>query len=228
VISATTYPRWVDELTGASPEALGRAMLQADPYAGRLDAATQRAAVAEALAEGAATARALRRRFADSAPQAIADALGVPVSTIDDDPMAGPLWRFAEYRERPPRIVLYARGLAPLDRVAAGALAGRLLGRATPQEVFIAHELFHHLEASRQDTPVAQRYRPTLFRIGRWHWRTGIATLSEIAAGAFAQVLLDLPCHPRVLDVVALDAVSPNAAAPRIAARIASAAGRGH
>jgi hypothetical protein len=48
----------------------------------------------------------------------------------------------------------------------------------------------------------------TLFRIGNWHWRTGIAALAEIAAGAFAQSLLDLPCHPKILDFVAVDALS--------------------
>jgi len=82
-----------------------------------------------------------------------------------------------------------------------------LLGRATPRDVFIAHELYHHAEAVRTKTPIAQRYRPTLFRIGNWHWRTGIAALAEIAAGAFAQSLLDLPCHPRVLDLVAVEAL---------------------
>jgi hypothetical protein len=61
-----------------------------------------------------------------------------------------------------------------------------------------------------------------LFRIGGWQWRTGIAALAEIAAGAFAQSLLDLPCHPRVLDLIALDAIASNATAARIAARIAA------
>jgi len=30
----------------------------------------------------------------------------------------------------------------------------------------------------------------------------------EIAAGAFAQSLLDLPCHPKALDFVAVDAIA--------------------
>jgi hypothetical protein len=55
---------------------------------------------------------------------------------------------------------------------------------------------------------IARRYRPTVFRIGNWHWRTGIAALAEIAAGAFAQSLLGLPCHPRVLDFVAVRGVA--------------------
>jgi len=223
--SASTYPSWLAEVAAASPETLGLVMLAADPYARRLDRAAQFAAVRDALADGAAAAKALRERFPDLAPQKIAHELDVPIEATDDDPMVGSLWRFAEYRQRPARILLYSRGLAPLNRVVVGALAVRLLGQATPQDVFIAHELYHHMEAIRSDMPIARRHQPTLFRIGGWHWRTGIAALSEIAAGAFAQSLLDLPCHPKVLDLVAVDGISTNAAATRIVARIAAASG---
>jgi hypothetical protein len=191
-----------------SPETLGLVMLQADPHAWRLDRATQLAAVADALADGMTAAGNLRTRFADLSPEQIARALGVPVETTDSDPMVGSIWRFAEYRPRPPRIVLYRRGLRPLERNLTGARAAQLLGGATPRDVFIAHELYHHIESVRPEVPIARRYRPTLFRIGNWHWRTGIAVLAEIAAGAFAQSLLDLPCHPRALDFVAMDAIA--------------------
>src|SRR5882672_10063983 len=206
----------------ASSETLGLVMLEADVHARRLDRATRLAAVRDALADGAATAETLRACYPNLAPHEIADHLNVAVVETDDDPLVGSLWRFAEYQERPARIVLYSRGLAPLDGVIAGRLAVRLLGQATPREVFIAHELFHHIEATRSDTPIARRYQLTLFRISGWHWRTGIAALAEIAAGAFAQSLLDLPCHPRVLDLLALEAVAPNATAAGIAARIAA------
>jgi hypothetical protein len=223
-MSAATYPypSWLAEVMTASPETLGLVMLEADRYARRLDRATQLAAVRDALADGAATAEALRGRFPDLAPQEIAHEIRLPIEATDDDPLVGSLWRFAEYQERPARILLYSRGLAPLDRVIAGRLAVRLLGQVTPQDVLVAHELFHHAEATRTDTPIARRYQPSLFRIGGWHWRTGIAALAEIAAGAFAQSLLDLPCHPKVLDLVALEAITSNATAARIAARIAA------
>lgn len=202
----------------APPEALGLVMLEDDPHGWRLDRAAQVAAVRDALADGAAAARTLRKRFPDLTPAAMAQQLGVPVETTDDDPMVGSLWRFAEYRERPPHILLYRRGLASLDRT----VTGRLLGQATAQDVFVAHELFHHIEADRPDMPIARRHQPTLFRIGNWHWRTGIAALAEIAAGSFAQSLLRLPCHPRALDLVALDAICADTAAARIAARVAA------
>jgi len=217
-------PSWLAELVAMPAERLAFAMLEADPHARRLDLAAKFAAVRGALADGAATAKALHQRFPDFTPHRIAHELGVPVEVTDDDPLVGSIWRFAEYRQRPARIVLYRSGLALLDRAIAGGLAMRLLGHATPQQVFIAHELFHHAETTRSDTPIAQRYRPTLFRIGGWHWRTGIAALAEIAAGAFAQSLLDLPYHPHVLDLVALEAISTDTTAARIAALIAAGA----
>jgi len=216
-------PCWLNDVIAASPETLGLVMLEADPHARRLDRTTRLAAVSDALADGAAVAEAWRARFPDLAPHEIARELGLPIEVTEDDPMVGSLWRFAEYRQRPARILLYSRGLAPLEREVAGALAVRLLGQATPREVFIAHELYHHAETIRPDTPIARRYRPTLFRIGRWHWRTGIAALAEIAAGAFAQSLLDLPCHPKLLDLIALDAIGATVV-PSVAARIAEMA----
>jgi hypothetical protein len=189
-----------EEITAASPETLGLLMLKTDLHATRLDVRTQLAAVSDALADGVATAKSLRERFPRMAPREIARELHVPVETIDDDPMVGSIWRFAEYRSRPARIVLYARGLAPLEQALVAEPARRLLGEATTQDVFVAHELYHHAEATRSEVPISRRYRPTLLQLGQWRWRTGIATLAEIAAGSFAQALLDLPYHPKVLD----------------------------
>jgi hypothetical protein len=45
-----------------------------------------------------------------------------------------------------------------------------------------------------------------------------LATLAEIAAGSFAQALLELPCHPKVLDFVAGDRSSPGTGGKLVAA----------
>jgi hypothetical protein len=197
----------LNEIGTTSPEALGLAMLQADPNAWRLDRDQQLAAVSEALVDGAATARHFRSRFGTSKPTEIANQLGLTIETTDSDPLVGSIWRFAEYRARPPGILLYRHGIALLERELCGATAARLIGQVAPKDVFIAHELYHHAEASRPQPPTSRRHRVVLFRLGRWHWRTGIAALSEIAAGSFAQELFDLPCHPKILDAVALDAI---------------------
>jgi hypothetical protein len=195
-------------LARASPLELGLAMLDADPHARRLACSARYAAVLDALADGAMTARNLRDRFAGRSPREIALGLGLTVEATDDDPLVGSIWCFAEYRLRPPGIRIYERGLAVLEAAVRGPLAKDLLGSATLQDVFVAHELYHHAEAIGTGVPISRRHQATLFRIGSWHWRTGIAALAEIAAGAFAQSLLDLPYHPRVLDFVALEGIS--------------------
>jgi hypothetical protein len=198
-------------------------MLATDPHAWRLDRAAQLAAVSDALADGAPKARSMRDRFGDIGPREIALGLGLSIESSDEDPLVGSLWRFAEYRSRRPGIVLYERGLAALESALRGALARRVLGSAMPRDVFIAHELYHHLEAHGSGLPIARRHQATLFRLGSWHWRTGVAALAEIAAGAFAKSLLDLPCHPRVLDLIALGALcdpgSPHAIGAETAAK---------
>jgi hypothetical protein len=206
-LPAASAPR-LAEFMAASPETLGLLVLEGDLHGRRLERSAQHAAVADALADGAATARDLQARFPGRSPEGLARELRVPIEATDDDPLVGSIWRFAEYRPRPPRIMLYDRGLAPLETLLVGTMATRLLGHATPRDVYIAHELYHHAEAIRSEVPIARRYQPTLFRIGNWHWRTGVAALAEIAAGAFAQSLLDLPCHPKVLDFAAVDAIS--------------------
>jgi hypothetical protein len=204
----TANASWFSDVVAASPGTLGLAMLKADPHAWRLDRSTQLAAVSDALADGIAAADDLRTRFTDLSPDQIVHELGLRVETVDDDPMVASIWRFAEYWPRPPRIVLYSQALGLLERGLGGSGAAQLLGRATPRNVFIAHELYHHIEATRSDVPIARRYQASLFRIGNWHWRTGIGALAEIAAGAFAQALLDLPCYPKTLDFVALDSIA--------------------
>jgi hypothetical protein len=196
------------ELATASPLELGLDMLKADPHARRLAQSARLAAVLDALADGAMTARNLRDRFGGRSPREIALGLGLTVDATDDDPLVGSILRFAEYRLRPPGIRIYERGLAVLETAVRGCFAKGLLGSATLQDVFVAHELYHHAEAIGTGKPIARRHQATLFRIGSWHWRTGIAALAEIAAGAFAQSLLDLPYHPRVLDFIALRGIS--------------------
>ena len=126
---------WFAEIVAASPETLGLAMLKADPHGWRLDRAAQFAAVSDALADGAAAARDLRKLFPVLTPQEVARELRVLIETTDDDPMVGSIWRFAEYRPRPPHIMLYNRGIAPLERALASS---RIVAASTPQRGAIA------------------------------------------------------------------------------------------
>jgi hypothetical protein len=173
-------------------EAWGLELLAVDRTGRRLDAGRQRAAVGAALDAGRAAAA---RYAGERRPDRLAARLGVEVTWCDDAPLLGTLVRIAEYEPRPPVIRLFTRAVA---RIAAAAPALPVV------EIYVAHELFHHLDA-RGEHPAATLGRATLARLGRWRWQSPVRALSEVAAHAFAQVLLGLPVFPGCLDELARD-----------------------
>ena len=80
---------------------------------------------------------------------------------------------------------------------------GRLLGIESARAVFLAHELYHHFDETRPQT-LCSRHRVPVLRLGRLRLTAAVAGMREIAAGAFAQRLLGLRFHPRLLDIAAV------------------------
>ena len=190
----------------ALPEAIGRAMLLGDSNAWRLSQAEQVAAVSDALADGAATARDVLSRIGSMPPDLLAARLGVSVAISNEPARLGSLWRLADYAARPaPSITLYRDGIAVIEAAAIEPDTAYLLGDSNPRGILIAHELYHHIETVRPECQVGRRWKVTLIKLGRWRWQSGLPVLSEIAAGAFAQTLLRLPVHPHLLDLVVLE-----------------------
>jgi hypothetical protein len=111
----------------------------------------------------------------------LAKELGVQISEQQNPPPAQPGLR-SEYRPQPPQIILYRE---PLDQLAAAIHANQRfdLLSCRMDDLHIAHELFHHLEAGGRFGPL----RPDEI---------------EAAAHAFAQALLDTPFHPTEVEDV--------------------------
>jgi hypothetical protein len=114
--------------------------------------------------------------------RALAEHLGVEVLTLDSPPPAQPGLR-SEYQASPPRIILYRTAIAVGRACPRPPLAVRVQGDCplTPRQVedlHIAHELFHHLQATRRFAPLS-------------------LAQEEEAAHAFAEELLGLPFDPR-------------------------------
>jgi hypothetical protein len=109
--------------------------------------------------------------------------LGVTVDEVDGDGGFGTVVVYADYMMRPPRVRLFMPAIAALDRRLTN-YPEPLAGGTRP--VFLAHELFHHWEELHPDRALRRLSRDR--------------RLPEIAAGAFAQELLGLKCHPEQLD----------------------------
>ena len=91
----------------------------------------------------------------------------------------------------------------------------------TARPVYLAHELYHHFDLARGEGSIVQCNRVVLFQLGRFRWTSGVAAIAEIAAGAFAQRLLGLRFHPKLLDLLAAYEANP-ASARRMAQALAT------
>jgi hypothetical protein len=188
-------------LPHATPRVLGRLILAADPQIARIAPEQRDRLVDAALGDGESMAGVVSRQWGPD-PERVAQQIGLPVVDSQEEGGYGSTVVYAEYGGRRPRIVLYRLALARLDRQLAQHETGEQLGLVTARPVYLSHELYHHFDLARAQASIAQRTRVVQFRLGRFRWTSGVAALAEIAAGAFAQRLLGLRFHPKLLDLV--------------------------
>ncbi len=184
-------------------QGLGLSQLREDPLYPRIPAHRRKRLVAAALEDGRALAVHLRRQCG-SDPAAIAVQGDVPVTYSADDAGFGGVVIYAHYDTLPPRITLYLPVIRRLDQLIAEAAPAAFGGIRDTLPIFLAHELYHHFDCLRGDARLGRRHAVPLFGVGRWQWTSGLSSLPEIAAGAFAQRLLDLSFHPKLLDCLIL------------------------
>jgi hypothetical protein len=203
----------------ATPRALAFLQLQADPLFHRVPRVRHAALIDAALADGRALACAHREQGCTD-PWALARQAGVPVRESRQDASFGTNVVCAEYRTRGQDVVLY---LPVLERLQArSSTHAALLGRLDVRSALLAHELYHHFDCGRGQAGIARRHRVGLLRLGSWRWTSGVASLAEIAAGAFAQALLALPFHAKLLELLVVLDANPGAGARYVEALAAA------
>jgi hypothetical protein len=183
----------------AGPQALGLLQLREDPQYPRIPPDRRATLVEAALDDGRSMADRIRENWGHD-PAAIAERCNVPIIRSVDEAGFGSVIVHAEYVARPPSITLYVPAIRRLDRL----VAERDVPMGSSLPIFLAHELYHHFDCLRGKARLSRRHAVRIFSVGSWHWTSGLSSLSEIAAGAFAQQLLGLPFHPRLLDSLLL------------------------
>lgn len=183
------------------PQALGLLQLREDPQYARIPADRRVALVEAALADGRTLADRTGEIWGQD-PAAIAARCNVPVLLSENNAGFGSVVVYADYASQSPSITLYLPAIGRLDRLIAerGVPVRRGIGSTMP--IFLAHELYHHFDCTRGSARLSRRHVVRIFSVGPWHWTSGLPSLAEIAAGAFAQRLLGLSFHPKLLDLL--------------------------
>lgn len=207
--SARTLPDLLRDITSnVSDLELGLWLMKADPTANRVPMPQKRLLIAAALADGHAQATLVREQFPNADPGDIAHAWGLPVEHIASENRRGDILYFADYGGKPPVIRIFDGSVAIINAHLAHAGVAAEFGVHDATPVFIAHEIYHHLDTLRP-RPISQQHRVTTLKIATWRLTSGLLSLAEIAANAFAQQLLCLAASPSLFELIAKFDQSP-------------------
>jgi hypothetical protein len=198
-------------------EDLWALMLCEDPVYGKIPEELRREAVLRAAEFGQQASEGVAARFGTTDPVAIVRALEVRLTWSDDAHIFGQIVRTSTYAHRTRTITIYTGSVDEMNRALAAPEIVPLLDVHDVGPVYIAHELFHHLEEESIGR-AANLFRIATLKLGPFALRSGIAQLSEIAADAFAQKLLGLRAAPRLLDYVTVWIHNPDAGRRRLGA----------
>jgi hypothetical protein len=192
------------------PLGLGLMLLREDPRFRRIPESCRAPLVEAALDDGRSVAARIARLWGND-PAAIAARRSIPVADSNADGGYGSVIVYATYTSQPLRITLYRPAISRLTEFARGrgseqladlAMNADSMNESVIASMFIAHELYHHFDCLRGNARLSQRHTVRIFSVGRWQWTSGLSSLCEIAAGAFAQRLMGLPFHPALLDLL--------------------------
>ena len=205
------------------PLGLGLMLLREDPQFRRIPQSRRATLVAAALEDGRCVAARIARLWGKD-PAAIAARRGIPVVDSKGDGGYGSVVVYATYTSQPPCITLYRPAIARLSAFTRGrgsedltelSMNAAAMNEPAIASMFIAHELYHHFDCLRGKARLSEQHTVRIFSVGGWQWTSGLSSLCEIAAGAFAQRLMGLPFHPALLDVLVKEPPHPSPLPPR-------------
>ncbi|MGI6756145.1 MAG: hypothetical protein ACOX4F_09070 [Atopobiaceae bacterium] len=180
-----------------------------EPLVGRISSEQQKELMEQARICGELWAARLTEKFGTADPQELARALGATVS-FAEKPHSQDRVLFAEFTE-PNEIYVYTDALDKAKALLQDASVRAELGENfSPEQVLIAHEVYHLVELSFPDEVWTHTYRFDL-RIGPIKNPSKLAVLEEIAAMSFARALTHIRFSPYVLDIFLTYAYSPEA-----------------
>jgi hypothetical protein len=171
------------------------AMLREDPVYRKIPEDLRRPAIERAAAYGRQAALDSASRYGTTDPMAISQRLGVQVIFSDEAYLFGKIVQTSTYVHRTRTIKIYTGAVAEMNAFLAqhGLEEPLRIENVTP--VYLAHDSLGR---------AADLLRVVTFKWGPLVLRSGISQMSEIAADAYAQALLQLPFAPRLLDYLTI------------------------
>lgn len=148
---------------------------------------------------GRETARNIADETGTKYPVLIAEKIGAKVVISDKENVQGTLLIRSEYDPKLRTIFVYEGSLSPLRDSIRRHKLEQVFSIEDITAVHVAHELFHHIETTRIGL-VSRKFKVDTLNWGGFRIKSGVRTLTEIAAHSFAKTLLNLNFYPALLD----------------------------
>ena len=170
---------------------LGLWELQHDVIFGKIPAERYSELIDLAWDAGRTTADEYREKYQTSVPEKLAEKMGVAIVDLADGATLPDYQVFSEYFSNLKKIVLYKNTIfAATVRLAAEGIIP-CADYLAVRKLFIAHEIFHHIECHYHGL-TSQRCKVTTFRLGPLKITSGVRALCEIGAHSFTKTLLNM------------------------------------
>jgi hypothetical protein len=175
--------------------------MRREPLIGRISEAQAREFAENARRCGEELAIEAAASGGNARPEDRAKRLGLTVEHKAESDGGG-YTMFACFQE-PDRITVFQETVDRAEKLIEEENLSGLLSGAHPEDVLIAHELYHYFECARPELYTNQKLL-CLWKLGKFQNRSQVVSLQEIGAMAFAKRLLGLPYSPFVFDVLLL------------------------
>lgn len=191
----------VDFLTNISDQEWGQYAFSRDPLNRKVTNHVKQELIEKAIECGSQHAVQIRQKYPAHSVKEIAAGMNAKI-TFKDSYGTENYIMFACYNS-PNSITLFKDNIKLVNQLIQEHQLQSMLNHVDVEELLIAHELFHFIEE--HDTDIfTKNAKITLWKLGKFQYKSRLTALSEIAAMQFAKDLLALDFNPFVFDVLML------------------------
>jgi hypothetical protein len=140
---------------------------------------------------GYKTAQEYMNKYETRVPTELAGKLQLTLLELDNGYLSPEYWIFSEYMSNMKRIVLYKNTIVAEVKKLKSQGINEFDDYTKIRELFIAHEIYHHIECHDQGL-TSRKKKLVTFKLGPFAMTSGIRALCEIGAHSFTKTVMNL------------------------------------
>ncbi|MBE6054583.1 MAG: hypothetical protein E7212_11920 [Clostridium sartagoforme] len=191
----------IDFLISINDYEWGQYAFSRDPLKAKVSSELRKEMINKANECGRVEALKLKERFKGSSIKKIIEKMNLEIIEKDSN-IADSYIMFACYNS-PNKITIYKKNKILVEKFIYDNKLSNKLNNIDVESVLLAHELFHSIEENNKDI-YTKNTKIVLWKIGAYKYKSGLVSIGEIAAMAFAKELLSLHYNPYLFDVLML------------------------